>query len=162
MSAPDPVAVSSNDARIDWKEDVTPDQMGRDVNDALLLIRNDIQRIAGYALTKNVTYDSGSYRVAVNGVGVANVWAVFDTATASSDGSNYHVVTLLRNGIAANSLTYDTRNAEIFSYQGGVYLGEVNVTIGDILSVDISVTGSPSPSLTTANTIIRYRLRETA
>ena len=152
MSAPNPVGISSQDARVELDADATPEDIAKEVNDALTLMRDDIQRLAG-TVTKSVTYHMSTIgvRLPVTATGIARVWAISDTATASSDGSNYHVLTLTRNGITVGSMTYDTRNTEIPAYQGGCYLGEVSVGERDVIAVSIAVTGSPSPALSSDN-----------
>ena len=151
-SAFNPVGIKSQNARVDIKEGDKPEVITSKVNDALALIRDDIQRLAGLTQKNSTIIMSGSgSKLPVTTAGVARVFAISDTATASSDGSNYHVLTLLRNGVTPVTMTYDTRNTEIPAYLGGCYIGEVAVGVKDVLSVSVAVTGSPSPSLSTDN-----------
>jgi hypothetical protein len=154
------VATSSQDARVTFKEGDTPEDMASNANDALLLIRDDIQRLAAIlsgGVTKSVT--SGNHKLPSPGNGIADVWAVSDTATTGSTGGNYHTLTLYRNGAAANTMTYDTRRTEVVAYQGGNYLGQATVGDGDLLTVNLATTGAPT-ALTAANLSLRCKLRE--
>lgn len=154
------VATSSQDARVTFREDDTPDDMAINVNEALLLIRDDIQRLAGIlagGVTLSVT--SGSYLLVAPANGIADVWAVSDTATTGSTGASYHALSLYRNGAAANTTVYRTDNTEVYACLGGVYLGQATVGEGDVLTVNVATTGAPS-SLTTANLSLRCKLRE--
>lgn len=161
MSGPDPVGISSQDARVQWDAEATPDSMGDDVNNALVLIRDDIQRLATLVQGSNtIWFSSGNHKAPAIGKGVVQVWAVSDTATSGSTGAAYHTLTLYRNGAAANTQTYDTRRTEVPAYRGGAYLGESSVGTGDILSLNLAVTGAPAPTLTTANFSLLCKLRE--
>lgn len=151
-SVPNPVGISSQGARIDVPDDASVTDLADKINDALRLIRDDIQRLAGL-VTKSVTITlgSGDYRLPITKTGIARTWAISDTATAGSTGAAYHTLTLLRNGVAPITLTYDTRRIEVPKYLGGAYLGETAVNAGDVLAVNLVVTGAPVPTLTTAN-----------
>lgn len=151
-SARDPVGISSQDSRIELTEDASVSDLTAKANEALRLIRDDIQRLAGL-VTKNFTtvLSSGGWRLPMTATGIASLWAISDTPTTGSTGISYHVLTMTRNGIVVGNITYDTRRAEIPAYRGGCYLGQVAVSNGDVLAVSIAVTGGPAPTLTTAN-----------
>lgn len=154
------VATSSQDARVSFGKDDKPEDMATNTNEALLLIRDDIQRLASVlsgGVTKVVT--SGNHKLPSPGNGIADVWAVSDTATTGSTGAAYHTLSLYRNGALANTITYRTDRTEVAAYQGGNYLGQATVGEGDLLSVNIATVGAPT-ALTTANLSIRCRLRE--
>jgi len=160
MSAPDPVGVSSQDARVEFEAGAKPEDMARGINAALLLIRDDILRLAQQVLgPATTTHGSGNHRWTASGAGIADVWAVSDTASTGSSGANYHTLSLFRNGAAANTVTYDTRRTEVDSYKGGNYLGQTTVSVGDMLVVNIATTGVPT-ALTTANFSLVCKLRE--
>lgn len=95
------------------------------------------------------------------GSGQARVYAISDTATSGSDGANYLVLSATRNGATPLTLTYDTRRTEVVAYLGGMYLGEITVSTGDVVAVAIAVTGAPTPVLTTANFSLLISLKET-
>jgi len=160
--APNPVGISSQGARVEVAEDASVTDLADKINDALRLVRDDIQRLAGL-VTKSVTVEtaSGNFRLPMTKTGIARTWAISDTATAGSTGAAYHTMTLLRNGVAPITLTYDTRRVEVPKYLGGVYLGETAVNAGDVLAVNLVVTGAPAPTLTTANFCLRSIVRGT-
>jgi hypothetical protein len=158
MTSARKVATSSQDARVEFSDDATPQDMAASVNDALILVRDDIQRIADLASNKTVYFGSGNHKAVSLGNGVVEVYAVSDTATTGSTGANYHTLTLYRNGVAANTQTYRTDRTEIVSYKGGNYLGQSTVSEGDLLSINLATTGAPT-ALTTANLSLRCQLR---
>src|SRR4051812_39275599 len=135
-SARDPVGVSSQDARIDPSADDTPEDLARKVNDALVLVRDDIQRLAGLA-SKSVTttMSSGNYRLIATASGLASVWAISDTTTVST-GANFYLMTLRRNGVTANTIVYKTANTEAKAY-AQCFLGQVAVAAGDLLEMSL-------------------------
>lgn len=154
------VATSSQDAYVELLEGDAPDVMSRKLNEALLLVRDDIQRLASLAkVGASTVITSGNHKLPSPGSGIADIWAVSDVTTTGSTGGNYHVLTAYRNGAAANTITYDTRRTEITAYQGGVYLGQSSVADGDLLSINLSTTGTPT-ALTLSNLSLRCKLRE--
>ncbi len=80
--------------------------------------------------------------VSVNGI--ASVFATPGYASVS-DGSNYHIVTVLLNGqsgLCPGSI--DTRVTELVAYKS-YFLGQVAVAKGDVIALSTTKTGSPSP-----------------
>lgn len=151
-SARKTIGVSSQGARVSVSADDTPDAIGQKVNEALTLIRDDIQRLAGViGQNPSIGVASGTDRVCVTKAGQARVWAISDTATTGSGAGDYHTLTLKRNGVTVGSLTYDTRRTEVPAFQTGCYLGEVAVGERDVLIVNVDVTGAPAPTLTGDN-----------
>lgn len=160
MSGPDPVGISAQDARVQFGPEASPDEMARQTNDALSLIRDDLQRLAQQVQAgATVWLGSGNYRLVATADGIADVWAVSDTATTGSTGANYHTLSLYRNGAAANTVTYRTDRTEVIAYQGGNYLGQATVGIGDVLALNLATTGAPT-ALTTDNFCLLCQLRE--
>ena len=160
MSAPDPVGISAQDARVTFQAEATPADMATAINAALALIRDDLQRLAQQVQAGSTAYHgTGAHRWTATGAGIADVWAISDTTTTGSTGANYHTLSLYRNGAAANTLTYDTRRTEVASYKGGNYLGQSAVAVGDMLTVNLATTGAPT-TLTTANLTLLCKLRE--
>lgn len=159
MTSARKVATSSQDARVEFDDGATPEDMANSINDALILVRDDIQRLADLSAGKTVYFGSGNHKAVSPGNGVVDVWAVSDTATTGSTGANYHTLTLYRNGAAANTQTYRTDRTEIVSYKGGNYLGQATVAEGDLLTINLATTGAPT-ALTTANLSLRCQLRE--
>jgi len=160
-SATDPVGIGSQDARVQFTDTDTPESMGQKINDVLILMQTDLQKLAALQQSSPISYaGSGNFKWVSPIAGQAEVWAVSDTATAGSTGIAYHVLTLYRNGAAAVTQTYDTRQTEVPKYLGGAYLGQTSVAVGDVLSLNLAVTGAPAPTLTTANFSLLLKLRE--
>lgn len=154
------VSVSSQDARVTLAEGDTPDAMAENINAAIQLLRDDIQRLSS-AISKRTALQivSGNHRLPMPASGIADVWVISDTATTGSSGANYHTLSLQRNGAAANAITYRTDRAEIPAYRGGCYLGSASVGAMDVLAVSIATTGAPT-ALTLANFSLFCELRE--
>lgn len=112
-------------------------------------VRQDMRNI-GKAVGSAPIYLSGK-RVIVPLQGLsqitANVYAVTDTATVSS-GGNYHTLAALRSGNAGQPIS--SLAAEFPAYSP-MWLGAFPVGFGDLLSLSLTVTGSPSPVLTLEN-----------
>lgn len=158
MPAPEPIAVSSQFATVKLTDEGDPSTWSDEINRVVGLICDDVQRLAQRPM-ESVTMTSGSYRAVAETAGIARVWAISDTATAGSTGVDYHTLAITRNGVAPVTTTYDTRRTEIPRYLGGVYLGEITVSQGDVLAVSVTVGGAPAPTLTTANFSLLYTLR---
>jgi hypothetical protein len=146
MSGLNLVGISSQNAKVEWDKNVSPNEMAEKINAALLLIKSDIQRLAGSNASKNDYGDSGSHRCCVNSAGVADVWAISDTATSGSSAGNKYVLSVQRNGSSGSPVTYDSSVNELFAYRGGLYLGQVTVGPGDVLSILVTKTGTPTPT----------------
>lgn len=159
MPAPNQVAISSQDARVSAENMDTPEGIASEVNAALQLVRDDVQRLSGQGVTGKTIVTSGTYKLVCPASGRLDVWAVSDTATAGSTGVDYHVLSVRVNGLAPITQTYDTRRQEVPAYRGGVFLGQITVGYGDVVSVTIVVTGAPAPTLTTANISVLGALR---
>lgn len=76
--------------------------------------------------------------------GIASVFASPGYASVS-DGSNYHIVTVLVNGQSGLCPgTIDTRTTELVAYKS-YFLGQVAVAKGDVIALSTAKTGSPAP-----------------
>jgi hypothetical protein len=159
-SGKSPIAISSQFAQAVLSPDSSPDEWQDSINAALGLITDDIQRIAGRTLPA-APIVSGTHRAVMPASGQARVYAISDTATSGSTGGNYLALSATRNGTTPLTLTYDTRRTEVIAYRGGMYLGELTVSTGDVVTVAIAVTGAPTPVLTTANFSMLIFLKET-
>ncbi len=76
--------------------------------------------------------------------GIASIFASPGYASVS-DGSNYHIVTVLLNGqsgLVTGSI--DTRVTELVAYKA-YFLGQVAVVKGDVIALSTAKTGSPAP-----------------
>jgi hypothetical protein len=159
-SGRDPVGVSCQDAGVVFDDETKPVDMDTQINEAFTLFKADIQRLAGLtSKSATVTVGSGTHRLIAPASGILRVVVVSDTATAGSTGAAYHTFTLKRNGVVANTLSFDTRRGELPAYLGGGYIGEATVATGDVITVSLAVTGAPAPTLTTANLCLSCTLR---
>lgn len=160
MSARKGVGITSQYPAIEFIEGAPPQDWAKAVTDSLELVRDDIQRLAGLAEpTTNLVLTSGTYRAVMTVAGVARIMAISDTATAGSTGAAYHTLSATRNGTTPLTLRYDTRRTEVYAYRGGVYIGELTVSAGDVIAVAVAVTGAPAPTLTTANFLLSITLK---
>lgn len=159
MPATNRVAITSQDARVEADKLDTPEHIAEQVNAALQLVRDDLTRLSGDGSVKTVL-TSGCFRLVSTATGRMDVWAISDTATAGSTGAAYHTLSIKVNGLTPLAQTYDTRRQEIPAYRSGVFLGQITVGYGDVVSVTIVVTGAPAPTLTTANFCVLATLKE--
>lgn len=155
-----PIAIGSQFAEVEFAADGKPEDMADEVNRVFGLVTDDLQRLAGRQ-PGLAPIGSGTYRACIPVSGQARLYAVSDTATSGSTGAAYHVLAATRNGTVPLTLTYDTRRTEIPAYLGGCYLGELTVSVGDIVTVRVTVTGAPAPTLTSANFSLLIYLKET-
>lgn len=138
---------SSQDAFVRFEQDEKPEEMADKINAALQLISDDAQRSTSRQdRLRDAPYllPASGYEVMCPEQGTATVVAISKVATTGSDGSNYHTIRLLRNGVAANTITAETRYKELPLYLGGVSVGQVTVNPKDWLSLSLSTTGSPT------------------
>lgn len=94
--------------------------------------------------------------IAIPVAGIAQVYAV-PTASTTSDGSNYHTIKALRAGQDESGVSVNTSVVELTAYQR-VYLGRFVVGQGDVITLQVSVTGTPSPELSNANFVLQCEL----
>ena len=160
MSGNTPIAITSQFVQAEFDPASTPTEWAASVNEALELIVDDLQRLAGRT-ESSLPVASGTYRMVMPANGQARVYAICDTATSGSDAFNYVALQLSRNGTLPLTLTYDSRRTEVFAYMGGIYLGEMPVSTGDVVAVAININGAPSPVLTTDNFSLLVFLKET-
>lgn len=149
---------SSQDAVIRYEDGDTVESLAEKVNEALTLVADDAQRITSRQdrlRTASTEIPAGTYRTTIPIAGTATAWALSDTATAGSDNANYYTLSLYRNGSAANTVTNQTRYKELPAYLGGVALGTVAVSQGDVLAINLATTGAPATAITTANLLIK-------
>lgn len=121
-------------------------------------IKTDLQQIAMAIDVSKRTSLSGGDRVMVPRAGVVNIFMVCDTATSSSS-TAYHVLTALRNGQDETGISINSYTNELVAYKE-YYMGQRPVSQGNVVSIDIAVTGSPSPTLSNDNFTIRCELAE--
>ena len=159
MSDNTPIAITSQFVEVEFEDGAEASAWEDSVNKALGLVKDDLQRLAGRPFPL-APVTSGNYRMVMPVAGQARVYAISDTATSGSTPGNYHVLSATRNGVAPLTLRYDTRQTEIIAYRGGMYLGELTVSAGDMVAVAIATTGAPT-ALTLANFGLQIDLKET-
>jgi len=121
-------------------------------------VKADLQMLALQDEVAAYLHLSGPNRVLVPLAGSAFVYAVTDTATASSGAGDNHVLKCLRSGQDESGLSQSSVNAEYIAYRE-MYLGRFDVGQGDVLKLSLTVTGAPSPTLTADNFTMRVALR---
>ncbi len=121
-------------------------------------IISDLQTLAEAINFRQIIPHNGGDRVVIQTAGVAKVHCTSSVTTTGSDGSNYFTIKVLRNGQDETGLSRDSRQGEIQGHSE-FYLGVVAVGRGDILSLQVAMTGGPIyPILTSANVSLRVEL----
>jgi len=155
-----PVSPLSQSATLNIPDDSDLKTTIEKLNGYLELLRSDIQQLAGQFTSKNTTYLSGSGgSLLCTATGIGSLTAHASTGQVSTV-SDYSTIRLLRNGVNANNVVNDSRETPIPAFLGGISLGVIAVTIGDVLSLSIVTTGSPTPTLTASNFSLLLTLRE--
>lgn len=121
-------------------------------------VKTDLGNIALKIGQPETLYLSGANRIAIPRPGVAKIWAISDTATAASSSTANHVITALKSG-QATDISLDSDDNEIVAYQQ-YFMGEIPVSQGNVISIEVTVTGSPSPTLSNDNFTVRCELSE--
>ncbi len=148
--------MSSQPARITLRSQALTNQS--DLNTVREAIISDLQTLAEAINLRQVLPHNGSDRLVIPTAGVAKIYCTSAATTVGSDGSNYFTIKVLRNGQDETGLTRDSRHDEIQGYSE-FYLGISNVGKGDILSLQVVMTGGPIyPILTSANVSMRVEL----
>ena len=151
---------SSQDAAIRFEEGDSKDTMADKINKALQLVADDTQRVTSRQdrlREQSVLVPASSYRVICPIDGVATVSAISDTPTTGSNAGNYNALSLYRNGIAANTVSNQTRYKELSRYGTGVSLGQVVVNQGDVLAINLATVGVPT-IINLSNLLIRVTI----
>lgn len=125
----------------------------------LAQIRKDLQTLS-WVIQRQITVVrfSGWARVAVPLAGACRVYATTGRSTAGSTGAAYHIINATRNGQAEQPFQTDTRQGELIAYREA-FLGEFRCGQGDVLRINVTVTGVPAPTLTEADFTLRCELK---
>lgn len=158
MSDSTPIAISSQFVEVEFEDGAEASAWEASVNKALGLVKDDLQRLAGRPFPQR-SLTSGTHRMVMPVSGQARVYAISDKATFGSTGANYYQMQVTRNGVAPLLLDYDTRQTEIIAYRGGMYLGELTVSAGDMIAILLLAAGAPTP-LTLSNFGLQIDLKE--
>lgn len=125
----------------------------------LAQIRQDLQTMT-FVIQKQLglTRFGGWARVSVPVAGPVRVYASSGRATAGSSGIAYHIINATRQGQAEQAYQIDTRQGELAAYTEA-FLGEFQCGQGDVLRINVAVTGAPAPTLTEADFTLRCELK---
>lgn len=126
--------------------------------DGFEAVKTDLGNMALQIGQRTVLHLSGAQRVAIPRAGVAKIFAQSDTATASSSSTANHVLTAMRSG-QVTDISLDSDDNEIVAYKE-YFMGEIPVSQGSLISLEVTVTGSPSPTLSNDNFTVRCELSE--
>jgi hypothetical protein len=124
-------------------------------------VKTDLQTLSILGRQERIIHLSGGDRLVVPVDGTANLYTVSDTATTSSS-TAYHTITCLRSGQSISTIT-DNANAlvttanELVAYEE-YFMGTVPVSQGNVLKVNVAVTGAPTPTLSSDNFGLRCEL----
>jgi hypothetical protein len=120
------------------------------IREVMDLVQQDFASVARVLNQRQVIHLSAPDRLLIPEFGKAEVYIATNVSTASSSGVDLHTITLKRSGQAEGTQSIVTSAAEMVAYKL-YFLGTVAVGPGDILSYTLTVTGAPSPTLTSAN-----------
>lgn len=124
-------------------------------------IKTDLQTLSILSRRESLIHLSGGDRLVVPVDGTANLYTVCNAATVSSS-TQYHTITCLRSGQALSTFT-DTANTlvtssnELVAYEE-YFMGTIPVSQGNVLAVNVAVTGAPTPTLSNDNFSLRCEL----
>lgn len=119
-------------------------------------VKADLQQLSNLVRQDESLAIAAGDRFLVPLAGVAQFWISSNTATVSS-AAHYHTVTCLRSGQSETGISLVTTANELVAYQE-YFMGEINVSQGNTIAVSVTVTGSPSPTLSSANFALRCQL----
>lgn len=120
------------------------------------MVKADLQQLSVLVQKNEVVVIAAGDRFLVPMTGVAQFWASSDTATVST-ATAYHTITCLRSGQSETGISLVTSANELVAYQE-YFMGEIRVSQGNTVAVDVAVTGSPSPTLSRDNFSLRCTL----
>lgn len=119
-------------------------------------VKADIQQLATLVGQNNTLSLTGGSRLLMPKTGTAQFWISCDTATVST-ATAYHTITCVRSGQSETGISFITTDNELVAYDE-LFAGEIPVSQGNTIAVSVSVTGSPSPTLSSDNFSIRCEL----
>lgn len=119
-------------------------------------VKADLQQLSTLVGTSPSIPIAAGDRFLCPRTGTAQFWVVSDTATVSS-AALYHTITCLRSGQSETGISLVTTANEIVAYQE-YFMGEIPVSQGNVIAVNVAVTGAPVPTLSSANFSLRCEL----
>lgn len=124
-------------------------------------LKADLNTISIMARREDTIHLSAGNRLIIPEDGTADIFTACDTATVSSS-TAYHTITCLRSGqnitgITDNANSLLTTSNELVAYQE-YFMGTVPVSQGNVIAINVAVTGAPSPTLSSDNFSLRCKL----
>lgn len=119
-------------------------------------VKADLQQISTVVGQEASISIAAGDRFSVPQTGIAQFWTICNTSTVST-ATAYHTITCLRSGQDETGISLVTTDNELVAYQE-YFMGEINVSQGNMIEVSVTVTGSPSPTLSSANFSLRCKL----
>lgn len=119
-------------------------------------VKADLQQISTVVGQAAALSIAAGDRFLVPRTGTAQFWVSSNAATVSS-AANYHTITCLRSGQSETGISLVTSANELVAYQE-YFMGEIPVSQGNTISVSVTVTGAPVPTLSSDNFSVRCEL----
>lgn len=122
-------------------------------------VKADMQTLSVLANQDNTIHIAAGDRFLVPRTGIAQLFMSVNLATVSSS-TAYHTITCVRSGQSETDITLVTTANELVAYQE-YFMGEIPVSQGNTIAVSNTVTGAPSPTLSSDNFSLRCELTPT-
>lgn len=119
-------------------------------------VKADLQNLSVLTGQDTTIHIAAGDRFLVPRTGTAQFWVSSDTATVSS-AAIFHTITCLRSGQDETGISLVTSANELVAYEE-YFMGEIPVSQGNTVKVNVAVTGAPSPTLSSDNFSLRCEL----
>lgn len=118
-------------------------------------LRQDILSLvrAVNAILQHPADYTSNWSCVVNDSGTASVYAMPSVTTTNAK----HKIQVLRNGQAESVLDYNTSLAELTAYTR-IYLGDIQVSAGDRIELNVLVDASVAPEISVADLTIQITI----
>jgi hypothetical protein len=123
-------------------------------------VKSDLQHLA-LSTPSSLVRLSGADRFDCPVSGNARVYCVSDTSTVGDGAGANHVVSVLKSGGSPGTPISTAGGTQIKQYTE-LFLGQFPVTVGNLLKLNVAVTGGPTPTLSTANFSLRCDIAPSA
>jgi hypothetical protein len=97
--------------------------------------------------------DTANWSVTAPRSGLASVYFISSVSTAVTT----HIIQVLRNGQAEANLNYDTNIAPVSQYEV-CYVGDITVTIGDKIELQVLTDTAAAPAISVADLTIQITI----
>ncbi len=128
-----------------------------DPKDAMRAVIADLQSLGLEVGRKRIIHLCAGDRLIVPRSGTVKLFVVSSVTSAASDGSNYFTVSLTRNGQAEAEISFVTSSNEITAY-AEMSLGGLKCSQGDVLALQVVLTGSLYPIISPESLTLRAEL----